>query len=209
MHITSFVRNRWSLTSAVGAAAIAVGVTVGEGGVSAQPSACAAGNGFPFTSISCEFLERLRLHVRPAPASVKKSVPITEDQAAAAALRLHPDATLNESRLVETWSADQPGVPDRKRLVWIVSSRLAEGIYISSGGFVVKELHRLRPNGLLGNPLTEEELNEIDRLVSEKIRQLREHGGPQYRIDFIDPYTGEWLSAAEGGRQPGDRGGEK
>lgn len=180
---------------AIGGALLVATLLATSGGAQSQDG-CDEGRPWPFESISCRVYQsgtgRLQLaDVDP------ESIPVSADQAAESARREYAGAQVLETKLVYAWSSEGSFERDRE-LLWAASLDLPGEPYVSGYAFTAKALATVRPGGDW-HSLTAAEEREVNRIGEELFLQRRSQITETYHIAFIDPQTGEWLGAAEGG----------
>lgn len=196
----SLPRSEVSILSIVSVLVVGVLLLVTRGGSASTNDECDAGRPWPFESFSCHIYQELGSRAQLAEDVSTADVPIPSDQAVRVALEHNPHAKLLEVRLVYVWS-DPGDYKSDRQLVWAVSLELPNGPFMSTGSYYFAELQNFRAPGD-SRPLSLEEQEELERAVSAKVDAVRAQITEEYHLDFIDPYTGEWLGGAEGAATP-------
>lgn len=186
-----------SLLVLFGVGGVFVASRPGQG--SAQSANGCDAPGYPFQSIPCDLYQDGSHRAALADPATQASVPVTADEATAAAARLNPGSKFLETRLIQSWSRDSSDPARDRKLLWAVSSLPADGPFISGGAFLMKEAGKLRATGDT-RPLTPDEMATVSAAVDADIAAARAAITQMYHVDFIDPRTGAYVGAVEGTR---------
>lgn len=199
MYLSNPRRLKIVLGSLVGASSIVAGLLLLRGGEAQSATDCSGKTDYPFTSIPCDLYQGGSKRVARAEPEKLAQVAISRDEAIAAARKLAPDDEVLEAELVYSWSADAQDPLAARQMLWAVSVRPADGIFISGGAIAAKEIAKVRPDGD-NRPLSPQEEQTVAAAVQREMQSLRDSIKESYRVVYVDPQTGEYLGSAEGAR---------
>jgi len=154
---------------------------------------------WPLSSVSCAQYQRSGSRMERADDAGSR---ISMEQAAEAAQQERPGSEVIEARLVRVFSESTMDARSTARVVWAVSMTLPDGPGLSGGAFIEEELRRIRSDGDTTRAMSPEESAAVREAVTRRVNELRAAATETYRIEFIDPETGQWLGGAEGAATP-------
>ncbi|MGE5596878.1 MAG: hypothetical protein ACM3S1_12705 [Hyphomicrobiales bacterium] len=192
-------KRRWLVLGAATITAVAVLAVPLSGIGGAQTANGCDEVDWPLATVSCAQYQATGARLERADGFTPR---IGREQAAEEARQQQPGADVLEVELVRAFSDTANGSDAKGRLVWAVSMTLPDGPALSGGAFLQEELRSIRPDGDLNRPLTAEESAKLQEGVTNRVNAMRSAATQVYRLEFIDPETGEWLGGAEGAAIP-------